>query len=134
MGFCKSPLTPHLQRRVQAYLLHLSQPPCPSAARTLLAALTFVSDSQPCLHPFPRSYWHIPTALQRVAPPPRRSWFSLLRLSAADSSFRPADAPLYGMVLISFVFLLGISEAAALTSADLLDSQLAIRPAKRLLA
>ena len=75
------------------------------------------SDSQPCLPPFPRSYWHTPLALQRVTPSPRRSWFSLLWLTPADSSFRPPVW--YGPHFICLLPFL-IAEAVALTPENLL--------------
>ena len=115
---------------MQAYLLQLSNPPRPGSARSVLAALTFVSSLFLPTLAITRTHWFAVTAITRLAPPPR-NWFPISALFSGNLSFIPTVAPMYGIILTAFVFLLRASEASALRSADIRPGRIAIRAAKR---
>ena len=80
-----------------------------------------------------RSCWLCVSALVRLAPPPNCSWFPLscMFANARPSIFSSNAAILYGVILISYVFLLRISETCAITAADIQRGRLGIHAAKR---
>ena len=118
---------------LQHYLLRLSSPPRPGAARSFLAAITFAAHTVLPNLVVPRSCWLTITAIVRLAPPPRRSWFpvSCLFADVHPSIFRQDASPLYGIILISYIFLLRISEACSITASDIKSGRFGIRAAKR---
>ena len=118
---------PHIEQ----YLLHLSDPPRAGSARTVLAALTLVSSTAHTLPPLPRVLWNAVVAISHLSPAPRRCWFQLPWLSAPLARFSASLSPIYGVALLSFIFLLRVSEAAALSADQITDDQLGFRPSKR---
>ena len=70
------------------------------------------------------------SAITRLAPAPQRSWFSLHNLFPANL-LRPVEPWFYGLLLVSFVFLLRVSESLSLTPSTLGPDRLGLRAAKR---
>ena len=93
----------------------------PGSARSVLAALTFVSNLFLPTPAITRTHWFAVTA---ITP---RSWFPISALFAGNLSFIPTIAPMYGIILTAFVFLLRVSEASALRFADIRPGRIATR-------
>ena len=125
------PTTLGLQAAIQEYLIHCATPPRPGSARSFLAALTFAASALPHSPPIPRSCWMAVSALTRLAPEPRRTWFPLSQLFPDSFVLTPTHTVFYGLLLLSFIYLLRISETAAIYATDLGNGRLAIHAAKR---
>ena len=125
------PTTLDLPSALQRYLLHCVSPPHPGTARCLLAAVTFAASALADSPTLPRSCWVAASALTRLAPTPHRSWFPLSSLFFGTFSLTDHNRGQYGLLLISFLYLLRISETAALLPNDLTPDCLGIHASKR---
>ena len=127
-----APVSRSFVEAVQRYLISLFSPPRGSHARVLLAALALVAQSFPAIPALPSSCWAGVRAIVRHQPAPRRTWFFVhyLEPTAADIDWECSKV-LYGVLLFSFVYLLRISEAAAICSGDFQSGNFAVHAAKR---
>ena len=75
--------------------------------------------------------WLAVSALSRLAPPSQWTWFPLQNLLSSNFIFSSAISPIYGLVLLAYVFLLRVSEASSLLPADLGPGRLGLHAAKR---
>ena len=117
-------------RATQLNFVSLAAPPRPTAARMFLAAATLAVKALGWEPFLPSSFWVAATGLQALAPGPRRTWFCIHWLEVLTPSEFPTLAQPYAILLISFVFLLRVSEARRLRSADLTANGLRLLPAK----
>ena len=129
-NFANTP--PSFIQAVHEYLIHLSKPPKASHARVLLAALTFAAQADPHVPHFPQSCWAGARAIARTQPAPHRTWFFCTYFDPTVSHI-PANLPavFYGIMLLSFVYLLRVSEASAIVPGDIQRHTVAIRASKR---